>query len=99
MFGDYSNPSGTKVYCEIQDLDALKTTIEEYLDEYNQMSQTPMTFVPFRYAIEHVSKVSRVLLQPKGHVLLAGIGGSGRSNVSKLATHMANYNLFQVGSY
>ena len=60
------------------------------------MSKTPMTFVPFRYAIEHVSKVCRVLLQPNGHVLLAGVGGSGRSSVAKLATHIADYSIFQV---
>ncbi|KAL5267409.1 hypothetical protein ACHWQZ_G004450 [Mnemiopsis leidyi] len=96
IFGNYSNPSGNKVYSEIQDLDTLQETIEGYLDEYNQMSKTPMTFVPFRYAIEHVSKVARVLLQPNGHVLLAGIGGSGRSSVAKLATHVGDYQLFQI---
>ena len=96
LFGNYSDPSGNKVYSEIQDLDTLQETIEGYLDEYNQMSKTPMTFVPFRYAIEHVSKVARVLLQPNGHVLLAGIGGSGRSSVAKLATHVGDYQLFQI---
>ena len=96
LFGNYSNPSGNRVYSEIQDLDTLQGTVEGYLEEYNQMSKTPMTFVPFRYAIEHVSKVSRVLLQPNGHVLLAGIGGSGRSSVAKLATHVGDYQLFQI---
>ena len=96
LFGDYGIPGGTKVYSEIQDLETLQETISGYLDEYNQMCKTPMTFVPFRYAIEHVSKVARVLLQPNGHVLLAGMGGSGRSSVAKLATHIADYNLFQI---
>ena len=96
IFGDYGSTTGPKVYSEIQDLDTLQETITGYLDEYNQMSKTPMTFVPFRYAIEHVSKVARVLLQPNGHVLLAGIGGSGRSSVAKLATHLADFTLFQI---
>eukprot|EP00116_Pleurobrachia_bachei_P005950 sb/3466212/ len=94
LFGNYSAES--KTYSEIRNINGLQDTIEEHLNEYNQMSKTPMSFVPFRYAIEHVSKVSRVLLQPNGHVLLAGIGGSGRSSVAKLATHMAGYNLFQI---
>lgn len=43
-----------------------------------------------------VTRVMRVISQPRGNMLLVGIGGSGRQSITKLATYMCDYLLFQV---
>jgi dynein heavy chain len=67
-----------------------------YLGEYNLTSQTPMSLVMFQFAMEHISRVSRVLQQDNGHILLVGIGGSGRRSVTKLAASMMEFTLYEV---
>lgn len=97
FFGNYIEPDADpKIYDEVTDLENLQEKMEYYLAEYNAVSQTPMNLVLFRYAIEHVSRVSRVLLQDKGHALLIGIGGSGRSSCARLATSMCEYLIHQI---
>lgn len=96
MFGDYMTDNDVKPYLEVKEMAELNLKMEEYLMDYNQQSHKPMDLVMFGFAIEHISRVSRILKMPGGNALLVGVGGSGRQSVTKLAAFMANYVIFQI---
>ncbi|KAI8820875.1 dynein heavy chain and region D6 of dynein motor-domain-containing protein [Fimicolochytrium jonesii] len=97
LYGDYLTPGADpKIYTEIKDMKRLVKLSEEYLDDYNGTTTSPMRLVMFLDAIEHVSRICRIIRQPGGHALLLGVGGSGRQSLSRLATFMEEYNIFQI---
>lgn len=86
IFGDYMDPkSDSKIYDEVVDLQELSEVMEGYHKEYNSLAKTHLSLVLFQFAIEHISRIARVLKQDNGHALLVGIGGSGRQSLTKMA--------------
>ena len=97
FYGDYLTPGAeVKAYTEVKDLKRLVKLTEEYLDDYNSTSTSPMKLVMFLDAIEHVSRICRIIRQPGGNALLLGVGGSGRQSLGKLATFMEEFDIFQI---
>ncbi|XP_071083415.1 dynein axonemal heavy chain 12-like isoform X1 [Haliotis cracherodii] len=98
MFGDYMNPDAEteeRVYEEVKSLEEFYRVVELCLEEYNNTHKTRMNLVIFRYVLEHLSRICRILRVPGGNALLVGVGGSGRQSLTRLATAMAGYSIFQ----
>ncbi|CAM5127475.1 unnamed protein product [Eretmochelys imbricata] len=97
LFGDFMMPGAdVKIYELIDDQEKLMRVIEEYMDEYNQINTTKMKLVLFMDAMQHICRISRILRQALGNALLLGVGGSGRESLTRLASHMADYECFQI---
>jgi len=55
-----------------------------------------LDMVLFNDALEHLTRVHRVLRMHRSNVLIVGTGGSGKKSVVKLATFAADFQLFQI---
>jgi dynein heavy chain len=85
-----------RCYEEVNDMQKMKEQIEEYLDDYNNTFAIQMPLVMFLDACSHCARISRVLEQPNGNVLLLGVGGSGRQSLARLASAIYEYQCFQI---
>ncbi|XP_071394424.1 dynein axonemal heavy chain 10, partial [Centroberyx affinis] len=98
LFGDYRtalNESEPRVYEDIQDYDASKALFQEILEEYNE-TKSRMNLVLFDDALEHLTRVHRIIRMDRGHALLVGVGGSGKQSLTKLAAFAAGCEVFEI---
>ena len=96
FFGDYASKSGARPYRELKDIDALTSLWNGYLKDFQEDTSSPAKLVMFRYAIQHASRIARVLKQPGGNALLVGVGGSGKRSLTRLAAHVMDMELMSV---
>ena len=79
MFGDVLKlDAPVKLYEEIKEKSKLLKVLNGMLDEYNLGNSNKMNLVFFDDAIEHILRIARVLRQPRGNIMLIGVGGSGK---------------------
>lgn len=98
IYGDFMKvgaPAQDRVY-EKADMQKIQAILEEYLDQYNMESSKEMKIVFFMDAIEHVSRIARMIRQPRGNALLVGVGGTGKQSLTRMACHMVGYKCFQI---
>jgi len=95
LFGDYLTRD-EKQYQQIKDPKQLHDLLVEYLEEYNITFPSQMHLVFFQDAINHISRICRIIRQPRGNALLVGVGGSGRQSLSRLASFMADFKLKSI---
>ena len=95
IFGDFmSGPY--KEYVKIEYNDKLFERLAMSLEQYNAEFASRMNLVFFKDAINHLTRISRILRQPRGNALLVGVGGSGRQSLARLAVCMAGYKPFSI---
>ncbi|XP_031792253.1 dynein heavy chain 10, axonemal isoform X1 [Piliocolobus tephrosceles] len=98
LFGDFRmalHEGEPRIYEDIQDYEAAKALFQEILEEYNE-SNTKMNLVLFDDALEHLTRVHRIIRMDRGHALLVGVGGSGKQSLSRLAAFTAGYEVFEI---
>jgi len=97
LYGDYRNvmTEEPRLYEDIVDYDASKAIFEEILEEYN-LERNPMNLVLFDDALEHLTRIHRVIRMDQGHALLVGVGGSGKQSLTRLAAYAAGCEVFEI---
>ncbi|XP_061720397.1 dynein axonemal heavy chain 12-like [Cydia pomonella] len=98
MFGcylDLDSSEGERRYDELPSKEVFLNIAIAMLVEYNTMHKAKMNIVLFDYALEHLSKICRLLSMPSGNALLVGVGGSGRQSLTRLACTVLGQNVFQ----
>ena len=96
LFGSFYR-AGERIYSEYTaPVDSLQKMLNEFLDDYNTVQKNTMDLVFFSDAIDHLSRVARILSQPRGSALLVGVGGSGRQSLTNLACEILEYKRFSI---
>ena len=102
LFADYleSDPTDDekedpRLYEDLGDWQKVATKMERMLEDYG-FENKPMNLVLFNDALDHVTKIHRIIRFPKGCGLLVGYGGSGKQSLTKLATFVAGYSTWTI---
>ena len=99
MFCDFTKrgvPSEDRVYLELADMKFMSNLLEEYLEEYNVTMSKEVRLIFFMDAKQHITRISRIIRQPRGNALLVGVGGTGKQSLTRLACHIADFQCIQV---
>jgi len=52
--------------------------------------------VLFDFALDHLTRIHRVLRMPQGHCLVIGVGGSGKATLIRLAAYTAECGVYEI---
>ncbi|XP_037621211.1 dynein heavy chain 6, axonemal [Sebastes umbrosus] len=99
IFGDFIKVGAEKenrLYEDLTDMDKIRAVLQDYLDDYNMIFSKEIKLVFFQDAVEHVSRISRMIRQERGNALLVGVGGTGKQSLTRLASHMCGYRCFEI---
>lgn len=90
-----TNTGGDPAYLPVQTMDQLRQVLKEQLEDYNS-KYSMMELELFDNAVEHVTRICRIIGNPGGNAMLIGVGGSGKQSLSRLAAHIAGFDVRQL---
>ncbi|XP_044910410.1 dynein axonemal heavy chain 6 isoform X5 [Felis catus] len=99
IFGDFIKFGADKtdrIYNDMPDMEKIANVLQDYLDDYNLINPKEVKLVFFQDAIEHVSRIARMIRQERGNALLVGVGGTGKQSLTRLAAHICGYKCLQI---
>ncbi|XP_072807658.1 dynein axonemal heavy chain 6 isoform X2 [Vicugna pacos] len=99
IFGDFIKFGADKsdrIYDDMPDMEKIANVLQDYLDDYNLINPKEVKLVFFQDAIEHVSRIARMVRQERGNALLVGVGGTGKQSLTRLAAHICGYRCLQI---
>ncbi|DBA02158.1 TPA: hypothetical protein N0F65_004793 [Lagenidium giganteum] len=95
LFSHFSSGARANEYDQVTSMQTLHTVVEEALAEHNEI-YTKMDLVLFKDALEHVTRIVRIISNPSGHAMLVGVGGSGRKSLARLSAFICSYALVEI---
>lgn len=99
IFGDFMKMGAAKedkLYEYIPDYDKLRSVFQDYQEDFNLQYNKEVKMVFFMDAMEHISRIGRIIRQDRGNALLVGVGGTGKQSLTRLASHICGYKCFQI---
>ncbi|KAK2516284.1 hypothetical protein Q9233_013810 [Columba guinea] len=102
VYCHFAKGVGEPSYRPVPTWEELNKILVEALDSYNEVNAA-MSLVLFEDAMCHVfymlqfsCRINRILESPRGNALLAGVGGSGKQSLTRLAAFISSLELFQI---
>ncbi|KAF0689476.1 Aste57867_19083 [Aphanomyces stellatus] len=75
----------------------VRTRVDHLVELFNRDNPSrKVNLILFDDALFHVLRIVRVLGMPRSHMMLVGVGGSGKQSLTKLAAVLGRMALFQI---